>query len=64
FMNASAAIVDSLVRQACVQSSSTQASGLAAQSLDVLFQVRLSLSRLPRARLPTRLHDFATNRHE
>ncbi len=40
-----------------------QAGGLAAQSVNVLTSTPPSLA-APRARLATRLGDFATNRHE
>jgi hypothetical protein len=45
-MNASAAIADSLRRQACMQVRGMQASGLAAQALNVLFQVCFGPCRL------------------
>lgn len=52
----SAAIAPSLLRQAWLRSSCSHAVGLAARSLDVLFQVRLGLSRL---RAPVSRRDCA-----
>jgi hypothetical protein len=45
-MNASAAIADSLLRLACMQVQGMQASGLAAQVLNILFQVCFEPSHL------------------
>jgi hypothetical protein len=45
-MSASAAIVHSLLRRAWPRVVSSQAGGLAAQALTVLFHVRLGFSRL------------------
>jgi hypothetical protein len=45
-MSGSAAITDSLLRQRCTRWPGVQLGGLTARSLDVLFQVRLGLSRL------------------
>jgi hypothetical protein len=55
-MIVSAAITDSLLRHACTRLSCVQAGGLAAQSLNVLFQVRLGPSRL---HAPVSLRDSA-----
>jgi len=46
FINAFAVIADSPLRQAWTRSMSIQAGGLAAQSVDILFQVCLPSSRL------------------
>jgi hypothetical protein len=45
-MNDSAAIANSLLRQACMRFRGMQASGLAAQVLNILFQVCFGPSRL------------------
>src|SRR5437867_5608556 len=63
-MNASAAIAHSLLRQACMRLP-RHAGGRARRSVSrrTLSSTPRSLS-APRARLATRLRDFATNRHE
>jgi hypothetical protein len=58
-MTASAAITDSLLRQACTQLIGVQAGGLAARPLDVLFQVRLGFSRL---HAPVSRRDYVLSR--
>ena len=45
-MNVSTAMTDSLLRQACTRFHGVQAGGLAAQALNILFQVCLGPSRL------------------
>jgi hypothetical protein len=60
FMNASAAaIADSRLRQTCAPASRVQVGGLATRPLDVLFQVRLGLSRL---HAPVSRRDSAVSR--
>jgi hypothetical protein len=58
-MNASAAIADSSLRQAGMRIDGMSAGGLAARSFDVLFQIRLTPSRL---HAPVSLGDFAISR--
>jgi len=58
-MIASAAITNSLLRQACTRRGGVQAGGLAALPLDVLFQVRLGASRL---RAPVSRRDCVISR--
>ncbi len=63
-MNASAAIVDSLLRQACTRLA-RRAGGRARRSVPRrTVSSTLQSFAAPRARLATRLRDFATNRHE
>ena len=64
FMNASAAITIRCCDNACMRFFGMQAGGLAAQTLNILFQVCFGAFAIPRARLATRLRDFATNRYE
>ncbi len=59
FMTASAAIAPSLLRQTWPHSSGGQVGGLAARSLNVLFQVRLGFSQL---RAPVSRRDRAISR--
>jgi hypothetical protein len=56
FMNASAAIADSLLRQACMRFPHVQAGGLTAQTLNILFQVCFGSSRL---HAPVSRRDYA-----
>jgi len=63
-MNASAAIADSLLRQACMRLP-RHAGGRARRSVGQRTAGSMLPSFAPpRARLATRLRDFATNRHE
>lgn len=50
-------------RSSCSRGYATAPDRLAAQALNVLHRGRLGPLASPRARLATRLHDFATNRH-
>ncbi len=59
FMNASAAIADPLLRQACGRRAHPSVLRRTAR-----VRLRTSGLRAPRAALATRLRDFATNRHE